>query len=221
MSVRDVMTTRVAYVRESASVKEIAARLREQRVSAFPVLDGEDKVIGVVSEADLLTKEALDAAVHRGFRGLLRRRERAKVEGTTAADVMTTPPLTIGPDEPVTSAARLMYSCRVKRLPVTNADGRLVGIVSRSDVLAVYGRPDEDIRRDISEGVILDRHLCDPARFRVAVQEGVVTIEGSPETGAVGRDIVEEARRVEGVVAVHDRLSYPPPTESVPATPLF
>jgi CBS domain-containing protein len=215
------MTTHVAYVRESASVKEIAARLREQRVSAFPVLDGEDKVIGVVSEADLLTKEALDATLQRGFRGLLRRRERAKVEGTTAAEVMTTPPLTIGPDEPATSAARLMYSCRVKRLPVTSADGRLIGIVSRSDLLAVYGRPDEDIRRDVSEGVILDKLLCDPARFHVAVQEGVVTIKGSPETGAVGRQIIEESRHVEGVVAVRDRLSYPPPSQRTPTAPLF
>ena len=167
--VKDVMSTHVVAVRKNASFKEMAARLHEQRVSAFPVLDDHDKVIGVVSEADLLTKEALEGAMPGVFSGMLHHREQAKADGVTAADLMTTPAVTIGPDEPVTRAARLMYSRRVKRLPVTDADGRLVGIVTRSDVLSVFSRPDQDIRREITQDVMLNGLLTDPDRFTVTV----------------------------------------------------
>jgi CBS-domain-containing membrane protein len=219
-TVKDVMSTHVVAVRKGASFKEMAAMLREQRVSAFPVLDDDDKIIGVVSEADLLTKEALEGAMPGVFSGMLHHREQAKAGGVTAADLMTTPAVTIGPDEPVTRAARLMYSRRVKRLPVTDADGRLVGIVARSDVLSVFGRPDEDIRREILQDVILNGSLTDPARFTVTVKDGIVTIEGTPETAVVGHDIIDASRHVEGVVAVRDRLTYPP-AEHYGLGPLF
>jgi CBS-domain-containing membrane protein len=218
--VKDVMSTHVVAVRKGASFKEMAAMLREQRVSAFPVLDDDDKVIGVVSEADLLTREALEGVVPGLFSGMLHHREQARVGGVTAAGLMTAPAVTIGPDEPVTRAARLMYSRRVKRLPVTDADGRLVGIVARSDVLSVYSRPDQDIRREITQDVILDRFLTDPGRLAVTVKDGIVTIEGTPETAAVGHDIIDETRHVEGVVAVRDRLTYPS-AEHHSASPLF
>ena len=104
---------------------------------------------------------------------------------------MTKPPVTIGPDEPVTRAARLMYSRRVKRLPVINDDGRLIGIVTRSDVLSVYSRPDAEIQREIIQDLILGTFLCDPDRFAVTVKDGIVTIEGTPETAVVGRDIID------------------------------
>jgi CBS domain-containing protein len=208
--VKDVMSTHVFAVREKATFKEMATMLHEQRVSAFPVIDDEDKVIGVVSEADLLTKEALEGAFPGAFHNVVHRREQSKAGALTAADLMSKPPVTVGPDEPVTDAARLMYSRRVKRLPVTNQDGKLIGIVSRSDVLSVYNRPDADILHDITQHLILDTFLCDPASFTVSVRDGIVTIAGTPETAAVGRDIIDAARHVEGVVAVRDRLNYPP-----------
>ena len=207
-TVRDVMSTHVIAVRQGAPFKEMAAMLREQRVSAFPVLDDDNKVIGVVSEADLLSKEAFDSAEHGALDGVLRRREHARAGALTAAELMTRPPVTIGPDAPVAQAARLMQSRRVKRLPVTKEDGRLIGIVSRADVLSVYSRPDSDIRHEITQDLILGLLLCDPDRFTVTVKDGIVTIEGTPETALVGRDIVDGARHVEGVVAVRDRLSY-------------
>jgi len=220
-TVKDVMTTHVIAVRKGASFKEMAARLREQRVSAFPVLDEDNKVIGVVSEADLLAKEAMEYAGHHPG-GILHHREQAKAAGTTAADLMSKPPVTIGASEFVSQAARLMYTRKVKRLPVVDDDGRLVGIVSRSDVLSVYNRPDDDIKHAITEGVILDMLLCDPARFTVTVKDGIVTIEGTPETAVVGHDMIEEIRHVEGVVAVRDRLSYPRDERAVPGPgPLF
>jgi CBS domain-containing protein len=207
--VKDVMSTHVIAIREGAPYKEIATRLREHRVSAFPVIDAENKVIGVVSEADLLTKEALGTDIPGVLHSLTRHRELTRAAAVTAADLMTKPAVTIGPNEPVTHAARLMFNRRVKRLPVTDRDGRLVGIVTRSDVLSVYSRPDADIHREITQDLILDTYLCDPAKFSVVVKDGIVTIEGTPETVSVGHDIVNDVKHVEGVVAVRDRLSYP------------
>ena len=199
--VKDVMTTRVVAVGKDATFKEIAALLTEYRVSAFPVIDEDGTVIGVVSEADLLSREALVAAIG----------ARAAESGSavTAAGLMSKPPVVVTPDEPVTSAARLMYNARVKRLPVVGEKGELVGIVSRADVLSVYNRPDEEIRREILDNVILNGFFADPDRFEVTVSSGVVTLGGHPETAARGRDIVAEIWHVEGVVAVRDRLAYP------------
>jgi CBS-domain-containing membrane protein len=207
-TVKDVMSTHVMAVRPGAGYREMAAMLREQRVSAFPVIDDGGKVIGVVSESDLLVKEALEGTVPGVLRGLTQRHVRSQVTGLTAADLMTRPAVTIGPDEPASHAARLMYSKRVKRLPVVGADGTLIGIVARSDVLSVYRRPDAEIRREIIEDLILGTYNCDPARFDVTVKSGVVTIAGRPETAETGCDIVAAARHLEGVVAVRDRLSY-------------
>jgi CBS domain-containing protein len=213
--VRDVMTTRVVAVRKGATFKDIAALLSEYRVSAFPVLGDQGEVVGVVSEADLLPKEALVPALGRQAVRLGRtpgspdRGDLAKAGALTAADLMTKPPIVVTPDEPVTSAARLMYHARVKRLPVVGEGGKLAGIVSRAEVLSVYSRPDEEIRREITQNVILNEFLADPDRFAVTVSGGVVTLEGYPETEASGRDLVAETWHVEGVVAVRDRLTYP------------
>jgi CBS domain-containing protein len=208
-TVKDVMSTHVVAVRKNAPFKEMATRLREHRVSAFPVLDEDNKVVGVVSEADLLTKEALEFSATGRVSGMLHHKEQAKAAATTAADLMTKPPVTVGPDEFVSHAARLMYARKLKRLPVVDDDGRLIGIVSRADVLSVYNRPDSDIRREIIDNVILGTLLCDPGKFTVTVKDGIVTIEGMPETARVGHDMIEDIRHVEAVVAVRDRLSYP------------
>ena len=208
-TVRDVMSTHVIAVRQDASYKDMAAMLHEQRVSAFPVLDDHNKVIGVVSESDLLTKAALEGTVPGMLQSMVSQREHARASALTAAELMTSPPVTIGPDEPVTEAARLMYSRRVKRLPVTSDEGTLIGIVTRADVLSVYGRADADIQHEIIQDLIQGTFRCDPARFTVTVADGVVTIEGAPETDQAGRDIIDAARHVEGVVAVRDQLSYP------------
>ena len=213
--VRDVMTTRVVAVRGNATFKDLATLLTEYRISAFPVLDDEGKVIGVVSEADLLSKEALVAAMGAQATRLGRiagsphHDEFAKAAAVTAADLMTKPPVVVTPDEPVTSAARLMYHGRVKRLPVVGEKGQLVGIVSRADVLSVYSRPDSEIQQEITKNVIQNEFLADPDQFAVSVSSGIVTLEGYPETTAAGRDIVAEAWHVEGVVSVRDRLTYP------------
>ena len=143
-AVKDVMTTRVIWVRKDAPFRDLAAALRRHRVSAFPVLGDDDKVIGVVSEADMLTKEAVDPGV---ISGILHHRDAEKARGTTAGDLMTAAVVAVAPEDTVEHAAQLMYSRKVKRLPVIDAGGHLVGIISRADVLAVFDRTDEDIRR--------------------------------------------------------------------------
>jgi len=206
-TVKDVMTTQVVAVRSGATFKEMAAALRQYRVSAFPVIDEHEKVIGIVSEADLLAKEALtDPGV---VTGVLDHRDVSKAEGLTAGDLMTPRAVTVRPEDSVEHAAQLMHFLKFKRMPVVDADGGLVGLVSRADVLAVYDRPDDDIREEITGNVIVRGFGKDPRQFAVTVQAGVVTVQGSPETAALGHDIVRKIRHVPGVVAVHDQLGYP------------
>jgi CBS-domain-containing membrane protein len=217
-TVKDVMTAEVVVVRRETTFKEIAAVLRRHRVSALPVVDDAGRVVGVVSEADLLAKEAL--ANPGVMAEALHRQDVRKAEGLTAGDLMTHPAVTAAPGDQVEQAARMMHFMRVKRLPVVNSGGQLVGIVSRSDVLAVFDRPDEDIRKDIVDTMLRHEFLIDPRLFKVTVQSGVVTMEGCPETTALGRALVRKARHVPGVVAVRDRLTYPD-TYPVVAGPVF
>src|ERR1700749_5075030 len=206
-TVKDVMTAEVVAVKRETTFKEMAAVLRRYRVSALPVVDDTGQVVGVVSEADLLAKEALaDPGV---VAELLHHQDVRKAQGLTAGDLMTRPAGTAAPGDPVGQAARMMPFMRVKRLPVVNSGGQLVGIVSRSDVLAVFDRPDEDIRKDIVDTMLRHEFLIDQRLFTVTVESGVVTMEGCPETAALGHALVRKARHVPGVVAVRDHLTYP------------
>jgi len=217
-TVKDVMTAEVVAVKRETTFKEMAAVLRRYRVSALPVVDDTGRVVGVVSEADLLAKEALaDPGV---VAELLHHKDVRKAEGLTAGDLMTRPAVTAAPEDPVEQAVRMMHFMRVKRLPVVNSGGQLVGIVSRSDVLAVFDRPDEDIRKDIVDTMLRHEFLIDPRLFKVTVESGVVTMEGCPETAALGHALVRKARHVAGVVAVRDPLTYPD-TYPVVAGPVF
>lgn len=216
--VRDVMTDQVVAVRHEASFKEMAALLRQYRVSAFPVIDETRRVIGVVSEADLLAKEALadeHAGIPAAITGILHHKEFKKAEGVNAGDLMTHPAVTVRPEDSVEHAARLMYTLQVKRLPVVDAGGYLVGIVSRADLLSVFDRSDEEIHSEIVNDVILREFLIDPAVFMVTVANGVVTLQGNPETTDLGHNLVSKIRHVRGVVAVRDMLAYPPPEQLI------
>lgn len=206
-TVRDVMTRRVVSVREDASFKEMADMLRRTRISAFPVIDKSNRVIGVVSEADLLVKEAVQATGTSIVAALRHIREEDKAQGVTAGDLMTRPAITISPDAPVPEAARIMYDRRVKRLPVVNAAGHLLGIVSRADVLAVFNRPDEEIRDEILHRVLPAAAVSKPAEFEVTVRDGIVTISGPAQSEQTARNLLDAARHVQGVVAVRDRFS--------------
>jgi CBS domain-containing protein len=211
--VKDVMTTQVVWMEHDTPYAAIAAALRQHRVSAFPVLDDDGRVIGVVSESDLLAKLALDGGEGRMpgmITGILRQHEMEKARATTAEDLMTSPAATVSPDDTVEHAARLMYTRRVKRLPVVDEDNHLAGIVSRADVLAVYGRADVEIGEEIRNDIAVCESPADAERYDVSVADGVVTLTGRPRTCTQGHDVVRRARHVQGVVAVRDRLTYPP-----------
>ena len=207
--VRDIMTADVVTVRPGTAYREMAAMFRQHRVSGFPVVDDDGKIAGVVSETDLLAEAAGPApGPHPPPRDWLHHRRHAPGQAT-AADLMTHPAVTIGPDAAVRDAARLMHSLRLQRLPVVDSGGRLVGVVSRSDVLSVFRRPDEDIRREVTQDVIADGFFTDPHRFTVTVHDGVVTLEGAPGSVVLGSSIVGQVEHLEGVVAVRDRFTYP------------
>jgi CBS domain-containing protein len=213
--VNDVMTPNVMTVKPDTSFEVIAAALRTHRVSAFPVLNEDSRVIGVVSESDLLAKLALglqdDAVVPGMITGILRRQQLQKARAVTATELMTSPAYTVLPEDTVETAARIMYLRNVKRLPVVDSSGRLAGIVSRTDVLAVYSRTDADIAEEIRTSIPSFEVPANPGTFDVSVMAGVATLVGRPQTREQGHAIIGRARQVQGVVAVRDRLDYPVP----------
>jgi len=209
-TVRDVMTNAVETVGPATTFHEVVERLRALSISAVPVTDVHGHVLGVVSEADLLLKE--ERAALAGRRRLLEgprlRRARARAAALTAGDLMTSPAVTIGGQTPLSEAARIMRERHVKRLPVVDEASRIVGIVSRSDLLAVFERGDEEIRGEIVEDVITRTLLLDPALFRVAVTDGVVELAGQAERRADAILVERLAASVAGVVDVRSRLTY-------------
>jgi CBS domain-containing protein len=210
--VRDVMTGNVVSVPETAGYKDIVIMMQWRGVSAFPVVNAAGRVVGVVSEADLLLKEVGPESFAGPGGSLLasgRRGERAKAAAVTAAELMSKPAVTIAPDASVTEAARLMYTRRVKRLPVVDT-GRLVGIVSRVDVLSVFTRPDDEIRGEVLDKVIGGECQLDPDAFDVSVTSGIVTISGLAESRIVASQLIDAVRYLEGVVDVRDRITCPP-----------
>ena len=162
--VRDVMTSDVVTVDEHASFKEIAALITGGRVSALPVLDADGRVLGIVSEADLTLKEEFPEGPAGGrlFQGRRQRQDRAKAAGDTAAELMTSPAVTVGPDATVAEAARLLHRHGIKRMPVVDPAGPLLGIVSRADLLKVFLRSDPDLARAVRQEVLLRAMWMDP-----------------------------------------------------------
>jgi CBS domain-containing protein len=179
--VQDVMTTDVVCAHSNTSYKGLVELLATRRVSAVPVVDDRGHVLGVVSEADLLRKREQPARPLIRLLSAPRRRERAKAEATVAAELMSRPVVTIDPQAPVAAAARRLHASGVKRLPVVDAGGRLVGIVSRVDLLKGFLRSDAELQREIVEDVIFGDLFMAPSRFDVHVQDGVVVLQGSCE----------------------------------------
>jgi len=224
------MTTSVVTVDRVTPYKEIAVLMAEHKISAVPVLVLGRHVGGVVSEADLLSvlgKRAREAQLESG--GLLHRQAGDKKHwGLTAGELMTSPAITIHPDATLPGAARLMNSRHLKRLPVVEpgtvfgggVGGKLIGIVSRCDLLSVFLRPDEDIAREVRE-MLTQILLADPASVTVRVRNGVVALAGQLGS-AEQQDLIRVAARltweIDGVVDVVNKLGAGQPiTPSVPA----
>lgn len=207
--VSDVMTSEVVCARLSPPYQELVRLLAEAHISATPVVDDVEHVLGVVGvgpgpQAGRPADAVQESLVASGQRRVERRRAR----GGTAAELMTWPVVTVGLQASVVEAARLLRAHQVKRLPVTDPAGRLVGIVSHSDLLKVFLRSNEDIHREILDQVIGGDLSLSSERLRVAVRDGVVLLEGHCEQRSRIPMLVRAVARVEGVVAVQNRVGF-------------
>ncbi|MFJ5806541.1 CBS domain-containing protein [Streptomyces sp. NPDC093093] len=205
-SVADVMTRKVIAVTPSTGFKDIAAAMKRWKVTALPVIEGEGRVVGVVSEADLLPKEEFHESSPGLIEQMRRLGETAKAGSTQAEELMTSPAVTIRPDATLPRAARLMADRHIKRLPVVDADGTLQGIVSRADLLKVFLRTDEDLASEIRHTVVERLFPLSHKSVAVTVDQGIATLTGQVRD----RDVIPMAehltRSVEGIVDVRCRL---------------
>ncbi|MEU0629309.1 CBS domain-containing protein [Streptomyces sp. NPDC005989] len=186
-SVGDLMTQTAVSVQRGTTFKEIARILDEFGITAVPVLDGNGCPVGVVSEADLLRRHDT---------------------GNTAADLMSHPAITATPGWSVVRAARVMEKHQIKRLPVIDSEGRLIGVLSRSDLLQLFLRRDHAIQEEILEDVLTHTLRLSPSCLTVEVTDGVVTLSGTVIRHSLVPVVLRLCRSVDGVVDVIDRLDY-------------
>ncbi|MCX4458898.1 CBS domain-containing protein [Streptomyces sp. NBC_01728] len=206
--VRDVMDVPAASLRDDLPYRDIARLLAREQVGALPVVDGEGHVVGVVSESDLLAKVAFEASGHRPGRiGRLReRRIYSKARGETAADLMTSPAVTVLPGATVAEAAWLAALSRLKRLPVTDGLGRLVGVVPRDALLQALIRDDAGIRAEVEARMEACCQPGDRATVEVAVHDGIVELTGRMPSATTAR-LVAEVEDIADVVEVKNLLT--------------
>ncbi|MEU2508996.1 CBS domain-containing protein [Streptomyces sp. NPDC007863] len=208
-TVFEVMTHRVVTVSPGAPFKEIARLLVEHDISAVPVVDEDRRLLGVVSEADLLRDTSELPDLEGRWAGVrLLSRERGLPEAETAADLMTSPAVSAQPGWNLVETARTMDRKGVKRLPVIDETGRLVGIVSRTDLLRPFLRGDTAIQDEIEHDVLTETLRMAPGTLRVTVDDGVVTLTGRVDERADIPVIVRLCRSVDGVVALHESIDY-------------
>jgi len=206
--VRDVMTTSVITVDRITPFKEIAGLLTQHKVSAVPVLAMGRRVVGVVSEADLLRMQGPGARPYRLGTPRHHWWARSHHLGYTAGKLMTAPAITIHPDATIPAAARLMNDHHIRRLPVVDPSGALIGIVSRRDLLSVFLRPDAEIADEARQ--VINPLLGGPPSVTVGVRSGIATLAGHPERGDLVPVAVGLIADIDGVVAVVDKISLEP-----------
>jgi CBS-domain-containing membrane protein len=208
-TVADVMTYGAVSVAEDTPFKEIVEIIETNGVNAVPVVDHSNRVIGLVTSADLVPKIEYAGAHDRGhlFEGHKHREDRRKSDATAAADLMTTPAVTVLSETSLVDATRIMNG-GLKRLPVVDDLGRLVGMVTRKDMLKVYLRSDADVGADIAGDVLPKLVGVQPWQVRTAVQDGNVTLTGQVARRSLVAEVVHEVERVDGVVAVESQLGY-------------
>ncbi|GAB1333861.1 hypothetical protein ACE1SV_04510 [Streptomyces sp. E-15] len=206
--VRDVMDVPAASLREDLPYRDIARSLAREHTSVLPVVDAEGHVIGVVSESDLLAKAAFEASGHRPGRiGRLReRRIQGKARGDLAADLMTSPAITVLPGATVAEAAWLAALSRLKRMPVTDRDGRLVGMVRRDALLDSLIRDDAGIRTEVEERIAACCPPGDREDVVVTVHDGIVELTGRMPPASLDR-LVAEVAGITDVVEVKNLLT--------------
>jgi CBS-domain-containing membrane protein len=207
--VSDVMTGTVVALGRGATFKDIVKTMQQWKVSALPVLEDESLVVGVVSEADLLAKEEFRDSDPDRYTQLRRLSDVVKAGAVTAEELMTAPAVTVPAFASLAQAARIMARNKVKRLPVVDDEGRLKGIVSRSDLLKVFLRDDEEIAEEVGREVVAHVFATPVEPIRVAVSDGVVTLTGRIRDTTLVPVAARLVRAVEGVVDVDCALMGP------------
>jgi CBS domain-containing protein len=212
MKVRDLMQSDVRTTTPEVSLKDVARTLVENRISGMPVCDGEGKVVGVISEGDILFKERGRPEQRSAPLGWLldggSRTDLKKATARTVGDAMTAPAVTIRPSSSATAAARLMIEQGVNRLPVVVQDGRIVGIVTRADLVRAFTRQDAEIAIEIQKD-ILERVLwAEPSAIDLSVREGEVEVAGELETSTDVQIFEQLVEKVPGVVSLQSRVTY-------------
>lgn len=207
MKVCDLMTKDVVSVKPTMTLREAAALLVEKRISGMPVVGDDDEVVGVLSEADVLVKAGGSVSRNRLLGWLLEPDfgDEDKIRAQTVGEAMSAPALTIASHRPVHEAARLMVAEGVNRLPVLE-DGKLVGILTRADVVRAFTRSDAEITEEIRSDILRRTFWLEPGRVSVVVVDGNVSLEGEVETAADEEVLPALVARVPGVVSVHAEL---------------
>lgn len=203
-TVEQVMTRSVITVTTDTPISEVARTLVDRGISGLPVVDAEGRVVGVVSEGDLLVRQA----GHWSDTKREARSDRGKVDARTAGEAMTSPALTIEPFRAVRAVAEIMLENRVNRLPVVDADGRLVGIVTRADLVRAFVRTDAELEETIRREVIIREMWLDPDKFEVQVKRGVARVKGSVVKRSTAEVIARLLAMVPGVVSVETDIAW-------------
>jgi CBS domain-containing protein len=210
--VRDVMTTAVVSVRPDTAFEDVATTLRSNYVRAVPVLDPQGRLLGVVAEGDLMKTTALGDPRRPSPQGRWHRGGGAWARPKTADKLMTSPVVSVAPTDSVAQAARTMHTHGLSWLAVVEAaeqgPGRLVGVLGRSDLLTVFSRDDDELRREIVDNLLAGLLRFHPERVHVEVHQGVVTLSGHLSTLGEARVVTEFIEKLEGVVAVIHGLTY-------------
>jgi CBS domain-containing protein len=208
--VEAVMTSQVVTVRPSSPFQELVRLLEQHHVSALPVVDDSGRLVGIVSEADLLIKEGYPhGATDAGPVGEARYRRRLdKAGGTRAAEVMAEPVITVPLGTLVADAVRLMLRLGIRRLPVVDARGGLAGIVARSDLLKVFLRPDPAVQWEVDHDIVRGDFGIAASKVEVEVRDGVVSLHGEVERRGQVAALVRRVQAVDGVVEVDGRLGW-------------
>lgn len=211
MKIEELMTRDVVTVGPETPLKDVASMLAERRISGLPVVGDHRNVLGVVSEADILVKEQGPEPRHGGLIGWLLeggRVDEGKLAARTAGEAMTSPAIAIRPEKQVSEAARLMTENGIKRLPIVDADGKLVGIVTRADLVRAFARTDAEIEREIREQIVKRALWIDDEKLDIRVERGEVTFSGQVGRRSDAELLPPFVERVPGVVSVASTLTW-------------
>lgn len=208
MRVVDLMASELISVRRETSLRDAARLMVEKNISGLPVTDDGGQLVGIISEGDFLRKEVdRGDLMGKGLLGALFDRE-SLAEAETVGEVMSDNVFTVSPDATLVEAARTMTTHAVKRLPVVTREGKLVGIISRRDIVAAFTRPDELIEDEINEDIMRRLLFLDPTLVDITVESGVVTITGELPTRTDARLLEAMVQRTDGVIRANVNLTW-------------